>query len=203
MSSLKLNKILYLGTNTHIECINYFPLCNEFIFIDTLPRNEWDGLIEDDNIYNTSFIKIILDKFYSFGFCVNKIIDLYPNYKPYNVIKPYINPHLFEFIDKAKKRKIKYYCSTNILYNMTYLLHKDIYESDGLYVAGYEPDKILFNYFKLNDILLKKVFIGDNISNYDNFKSIELISEYFNSYYIISRDLETNKYIKIIQYLEI
>ena len=194
MSSLELKKILYLGTNTHIEVVTYFPLCNEFIFIDTLPRNEWDGLIDGDDVYNTSFLKIVLDKCNSFGFILNKIIDLNPNYKPYNITKPYINPHLFEFIDKSRVRKIKYYCSTNILYNMTYLLHKDIYESDGLYVAGYEPDKILFNYFKLNDILLKKVFIGDNMTNCDNFKSK---FDYFNSFYTISRDSETDKYINI------
>jgi hypothetical protein len=62
MSNLDFKKILYFGTGTHIEAVTYFPLCNEFIFIDTLPRSEWDDI--DKNAYNkTYFNKKILNLF--------------------------------------------------------------------------------------------------------------------------------------------
>jgi hypothetical protein len=106
---------------------------------------------------------------------------------------PYVNPHLFIF--KNSDRIIKYYISTNILFNMNKMLEDDIKTSDTLYVAGYAPDVELLKY--LNN---KINFIGDNetvyfyerdpdenniISNYieGNIK----LDNYFDNYYLVWR----------------
>jgi hypothetical protein len=88
MSNIDCKKILYVGTGTHIESITYFPICNEFIFIDTLPRSEWDGII-DKNAYNKTFVKIVLEKCNNHGFSLNKITNLDQHYTPYNIDYPY------------------------------------------------------------------------------------------------------------------
>ena len=47
--SKQFNKVLYLGAWDHIDVVNYFPKCNEFVLIDTQPRSEHD---EKDYFYD-------------------------------------------------------------------------------------------------------------------------------------------------------
>jgi hypothetical protein len=111
-----------------------------------------------------------------------------------NIDLPYINPHLFIF--RNENRIIKYYISTNILFNMNKLLEDDIKTSDTLYVAGYFPNEELLKYFSK-----KMIFAGDDDTVYfsepdptdNNIISSGLLKEYFDKYYLICR--ETGKII--------
>lgn len=197
-------KVLYLGAWNHIEIVDYFPDCNEFILIDTQPRTQWDINLYCKDYYNKKFIEILINKCKDYGFILDieikldnkKDDDNHDNY-------PYIDPHLFLFknMDSQKVRIIKYYISTNILYNMTPILEEDIISSDTLYVAGYHPDKELLKYIK------KKInFVGDdetkyNIDDADEENNIicnkfikNNIDDYFDNYYLIYRN--TKKIIK-------
>jgi hypothetical protein len=186
-------KILYLGAWEHIEIVDYFPNCNEFILIDTMPRSEHD---EKDYFYDGFYRRTFLDKLITK--CINKgfihinTIELDPTYM--NIDLPYINPHLFIF--RNENRIIKYYISTNILFNMNKLLEDDIKTSDTLYVAGYFPNEELLKYFSK-----KMIFAGDDDTVYfsepdptdNNIISSGLLKEYFDKYYLICR--ETGKII--------
>ncbi len=219
MSSLKFNKILYLGPWDHIDVVSYFPLTTEFVFIDILPGGQLDGMDFYEGFYNKNFIKIITDKCESFGFILKSITNLDPTFinKMNNINDdslqlPYVNPHLFEFVNYDEQtqitRKIKFYVSTNILYNMCGQLEQDIYEANALYISGYHPDIKLLEYFNCK----KKAFIGDSNTIYYlndycsddytniiyNFHTNKLNEfEYFHSFYILYRNGESNEFINI------
>lgn len=197
----KFKKVLYVGAWNHIEVINYFPHCKEFILIDTQPRSDND---EKDyfyeGFYREKFIKTITNKCKKYRFVLEQIIELDENYLSHYNDYPYINPHLFIF--KYKDIVIKYYISTNILFNMHPMLEKDIYEADTLYNAGYHPDCKLLKYFSLNGIIKKKNFVGDNQTCYyieyeDDDNNIikffikneknHIMDDYFDNYYLVWR----------------
>ncbi len=175
--SSNFKKVLYLGAWDHIKVVNYFPNCNEFILIETKPRSEHDKKeYFYEGFYRDKFLKRVIKKCKKYGFILDKITELDTNY--INTIKtieeipngrelkdiPYINPHLLIFKTKTKTiRTIKYYISTNILFNMVPVLEKDIFEADTLYVAGYHPNIILLKYININ----KKInFVGDDQTVY-------------------------------------
>jgi hypothetical protein len=187
-------KVLYLGAGNDIEVVNYFPKCNEFILIDTQPRSEHDT--KDyfyEGFYRDTFFNRVIKKCEKYGFILNEIIELEPNYiKNIQTIEtsseymnnisdiPYINPHLLIF--KNKDRTIKYYISTNILFNITPILEDDIKTSDTLYVAGYHPDVELLKYIN------KKInFVGDD-------KTIYFLEPDEDEHTIISNNIELNDY---------
>ncbi len=197
-------KVLYLGSGDDIEVINHFPNCNEFILIDTQPRSEHDT--ENcfyDGFYRDNFLKRVISKCKKYGFILDKTIELDQNYinkiqlfelqKNYINLSnelPYINPHLLIF--KNGNRLIKYYISTNILFNMFPILEEDIKSCDTLYVAGYHPDVGLLKY-----ITKKLNFVGDDKTVYfykpdkdentiitnSNIK----LNDYFDNYYLVWR----------------
>jgi hypothetical protein len=187
------NKILYLGAWEHIEIVDYFPNCNEFILIDTQPRTQWECVSFSKEFYQKNFIEVLINKCKDYGFILDIELKLDNNMdKQY----PYINPHLFLFKNTSNgiTRIIKYYISTNIIYNMTPILEKDIIECDTLYIGGYHPDKELLKYIKN-----KINFIGDDETLYsidgeeDDKNSIiynfitNNINDYFDNYYLVYR----------------
>jgi hypothetical protein len=192
-------KVLYLGAWDHIEIVDYFPDCNEFILIDTQPRSQWDIKTFCNDFYQKTFIEELINKCKDYGFILDIEIKLEDNLDDNY---PYINSHLFVFknninsninsMNAQRIRIIKYYISTNILYNMKPILEQDIMESDTLYVAGYHPDKELLKYIKN-----KINFVGDNDTIYNNDDSDknniinntnDNFNNYFDNYYIIYRD---------------
>ena len=60
---------------------------------------------------------------------------------------PHINPHVFLFKNKYTHQTLKYYVSTNFLYNMSPELRNDMCNADGLILSGYFPNKQLLQYF--------------------------------------------------------
>ncbi len=193
-------KVLYLGAWHHIELITYIPNCREFIFIDTQPRSEYnDNKVYDEKYYKIEFIPNLKKKLNKYGFKLINVNSL--NYQ--NIDNNlYINPHLFEFYNEITNTLLKYYISTNILYNMCDMLKEDIYQADALYNAGYHPDKYLLELFNKK----KKTFIGDTNTVYFDSKENDIIScflkkeynvfDYFDKFYFIKRHHSNNKFIK-------
>ena len=167
-----MKQLLYIGTWHHIKPVMHFPKTKKFIFIDTQPRSEHD---EPDyfyeGFYRRRFIDGLLVKCHKYGFVLQneKVLDsdYYKNVLTIRQFEQYqrqtnkseirlefdtgqpccINPTLLTFVNKKTKQKIKYYVSTNILYNMNDELERDIRESNGLIVSGYLPDGKLLEYF--------------------------------------------------------
>lgn len=164
-----MEKFLYIGSGLDIEPIVHFCDVKEFVFIDTLPRSEFDGYIFNgslfyDGFYRHKFIDLLIEKISKYGFeLVEKILldqEYYLELLPQDIIGkktiytinnfltnfPNINPSLMIFINKKTLQTIKYYISTNILVNMCDKLKKDIIESTGMIISGYHPDKIILDY---------------------------------------------------------
>jgi len=243
--SSNFNKVLYLGANIDLDVVTYFPNCNEFVLIDTMPRSEHDEKnYFFDGFYRMDFIARLINKCKKYGFTLNDTIEFEPNY--INLIDnierlpegkdlksiPYINPHLLIFTNKGDtsqlvesrgsdnesqlveplgsdnasqlveplgsevNRIIKYYISTNILFNMNPMLEKDIYESDTLYNSGYHPDCELLKYLTNK----KRNFVGSSKTCYydeqsfnddsDNniikyFIKTNTMNDYFDNYYLV------------------
>jgi hypothetical protein len=158
-SKLGINKILYMGPWFHIEPTLHaeFKNVKEFIYIDTQPRCENEKVPYDEKSYKTHFVHNLKQKCYYFGY---ELLDDYvlDDEYIYTLLKgdkqqnwesrvPHINPHVFLFKNKYTQQRLKYYISTNFLYNMTPELRNDICNADGLILSGYFPDKYLLNYF--------------------------------------------------------
>ena len=203
-----INKILYLGSWHHIQPVRDFPLVKEFIFIDTQPRSEWDTNFFHIGFYKQNFYDELIHKCKNFGFKLKTEDVLDQNYYKsiftikqrlyyslYSQRPPHINPTLLTFYNETTGQSIKYYISTNIQYNMTPLLQKDIEESEALVISGYHPHIKLLEYFTK-----PKLFIGYSDTCYDKNKNeeqnngddiISLLnqsykSEYFNHYMVVS-----------------
>ncbi len=187
---IQLDQILYMGPHCHVEMINYFPKCKKFIFIDIEPRNEYDDLY-DERLFRTDFVPKLIAKFTSNNFIITSILKLDNNYhKKFNIPeKPYLNPHLIKAYNYTTNVQIKYYISTNILFNMNDELKNDIYNCNGIYVAGYMPNDYLLS------LLNKEItFIGDNNTIYE-----QTINYNFKNYYLVYRN-DNNQFVKYYSY---
>jgi len=206
-----ITKILYIGTETHIEPVIHFPLTKEFVFVDTLPRSNKDAKkIFNEKYYNIYFIDKLIQTCEEYNFILKETIELDNKYKNkilsikqkinyiFNPLK-FINPTLLIFTNMLSGQIIKYYISTNIEYNMNSELISDIEESDALIISNYSPSTKLLDYF-----IRPKIFIGysnmiyninlNDIFNEKKRDSIiylmytnksEIISNYFYKYYLV------------------
>lgn len=167
-------KILYLGAGLHLDPVMHFPNVKEFVFIDTLPRNEFDLPNKlHTNHYKEQFITKLVTKFVDSSFTavdVETLDDTYANtlmnckqkiYYKFHRLPEFILPTLITFVNHNTSQLVKYYVSTNILYNMTYILKQDINTSDAVIVKDYSPDMSLLSYFDK-----QKIFIGYNTGYY-------------------------------------
>jgi len=50
------NKILYIGAGLHMDPLHHFQYTKEFVFIDTLPRSEFDTNNFYLGFYSNNFI---------------------------------------------------------------------------------------------------------------------------------------------------
>jgi hypothetical protein len=188
-------KLLYFGTWDHIDPVIHFPLIKEFVFIDTQPRSEFDR----ENIFETCFYR---HKFYdnlvikckSYDFILNQTTVLDPDYyKKIGADSSYdnVNPTLLTFYNYKTKQTIKYYISTNILYNMCPNLEYDIMSADGLILSGYHPNEILFSYIspKLKTIYCYTGTCYDYVEYYkDNIMSKLHFNNLKFNYMIVSKE---------------
>lgn len=205
-----LNKILYLGTGLHIEPVLHFPFAKEFIFVDILPRNNFNSNKYDEELYDESFINNLIEKCNTNNFKLEKITEKDTKYSDNNLSfyqkikylfnKPkHINPSLLLFKNLINGQLIKYYISTNIEETIDNELIYDIGDADGFILSGYSPSTKVLDYF-----IQPKIFLGysnidysievsdvfdskkrDNIIYllYTNKK--EITSNYFDKYYLV------------------
>ena len=187
-------KVLYFGAWDDITFLDTFPDTNDFVLVDTQPRSEWDTKDINVEYYRDNFVKEITDSFKTKDYFLKNIEQTESYYKNFSFFKKpeYIDPHLFIF--KNGKKTIKYYISTNIIYNEIPELIKDINTSDTLYLSGYFPHSRILEYFKA-----PKKFVGNSNSCYHyninpernvvdilyNFPKIS----YFNQFYVYSDNL--------------
>lgn len=160
MSSSSFNKLLYVGAACHLSPLQLFSDTKEFVFIDTKPRSEFDNSNAFVRaFYRESFAVDLMLKMFDNGFSLINITDLDNTYSKkimsfsqrlyYICGEPkYINPHLFLFFNKKTDQTLKYYVSTNILYNMNYNLEREIGECDGLIISGFFPHVRILSYMK-------------------------------------------------------
>jgi hypothetical protein len=206
------SKVLYLGPWDHVEVTKDFPRANEFIFIDTQPRSEWDDLNFHSSFYKNNFVSNIIKKFKKYGFTPCSMVELDSRYymKVLNCIQcmyynfmckfPVINPTLMTFINKKTNQSLRYYMSTNIETNMCPILEFDIKTADSLIVSGYFPSMHLLKYF-----YKPKKFIGYsktcwNTNNDTENTIIEVLrkgiknntnSRYFSNYTFVNNNMKT------------
>ena len=159
----EIRKILYVGAGYDTGPIIDFDDATEFIYIDIMPRNTDSDSIPYNDKYCHGFIDKITDKFddLDFNLTETRVLDstYHENVLNYEQkcrgVPKHFNPTVLIFENEEKTRKIKYYISTNIEYNMCDELSEDISCSDSIAVVGYSPKTIIFDHFKN-----KKTFIA-------------------------------------------
>ena len=79
-----LNQIVYIGTGQHINPVKDFPETLKFIFIDVLPRSEWDSHVPASyEWYRHQFYAKLVEKFNRYGFTLISTICLDKDYAYY------------------------------------------------------------------------------------------------------------------------
>lgn len=167
-------KAIFYRPNTDIELIINLNV-SELVCIDTLPRAEFDINIYNKKSYNKNFIGILLNKCIKLNFTLTKTIELDNIFE-----EKYANPTLFIFDNKETNKRIKYYISTNIEYNICDILENDIETSKIFIVKTLLPEIEIYDYFKTPKILytFNKLFC-DIIKKQDKYKNN------FNSYLVL------------------
>ena len=152
-----MNSVLYFGPWDDTSFLDIFPDSKKFILVDSQPSTQWG--------YNKHFVDDVIREYESRDFVLMNIEETQEYFSSFSFFKTneYTNPHLFIF-KRGDGTTIKYYMSTDIMYNMTQELAKDISKTDTLYINGYFPSCRLFEYFKG-----PKNFVGntDNCYLYD------------------------------------
>ena len=193
-AELELKKILYMGPWFHIEPTLHPEMrkVKEFVYVDIQPRGENETLLYDESSYKKNFVKNLKTKCYYFGY---ELIQDYPldNEYVYTLLKddeqqdweqrvPYINPHVFIFKNKYTRQTLKYYISTNFLYNMNPELRNDMCYADGLILSGYFPNKKILNYFTTPKTIIgfTETYFPHESELNDKAYSTSIIEELFN-----------------------
>jgi hypothetical protein len=173
-----MNSVLYFGPWDDTSFLDIFPDAKKFILVDSQPKTQWG--------YNKRFVDDVIREYESRDFVLMNIEETQESSFSFFKTDEYTNPHLFIF--KKGDTTIKYYMSTDIMYNMVQELAEDISKTDTLYINGYFPSCRLFEYFKG-----PKNFVGntDNCYLYDmgfNRNIIDVLinfptATYFNKYF--------------------
>jgi len=211
MVALNSNKIMYFGSGLHLHPLKHFTNTTEFIFVDTQPRSEFDSPNDFyDGFFREQFYDNLVDKAKKYSFQLVNIKELDSNYFT-NIMSlrqriqwigcikeifPFICPTLLIFYNYNTGQKLKYYISTNILYNMCEELENDIKTSDGLIISGYHPDSVLLEYivspinlYCYNQTCYK--LSSDEVDNCDNliywsFENLNMVPMYFENIFVVN-----------------
>lgn len=212
-----MEKLLYIGSGIDFEPIVHFSKVKEFIFIDTLPRSEFDGYVFNgslfyDEFYRHKFIDLMITNANKYGFELIEKISLDSEYYlkiltteqkklwSDNFLSkfPDINPCLMIFTNSKTYQTIKYYISTNIESNICESLKKDIIESTGIIISGYHPDKIILEYISKPIKLYcysQTCYFKDDYDDIDNlnnliywaFNNKDKVTMFFNKIFVCDR----------------
>ena len=177
-------KVLYIGAGLHIQPLETFKECKEFVFIDSCPINEY-GFEYDDRLYCKNFMKLLLRKINKYGF--NKVSEevLLKSYdNEHNMKVKHINPTCLTF--SKEDITLKYYISCGLpRYIDIVSIKKDISECDTLVISGHHPHNCIVKYMpsKINLVYYSKTWIP---------KTMEELKETDSNY-------ETNIFFNILQ----
>jgi hypothetical protein len=131
---------LYIGAGIDIQPLLHFPLVQLFICIDSQPFSEYGrGSVFDTEMYRYYFITNLIAAYAQIGFALSSRA-LYNDKN--------IQPELFVFWNKETHQHIKYYTSTDILYDLNPDLITDIRQTTALIVSRYFPHKVLLDYIQ-------------------------------------------------------
>jgi hypothetical protein len=210
-----IKKVVYFGSLHDFYPVYTFEHIKEFVYVDTFPRGPSTAKEKfKKKNYDISFIREIQESLFDIDFHLKEIINLdekyientFTNFEKiyYRIFKlpKNLNPKLFIFYSEETKQTVKYYTSTNFMYNMNERLMKDISESHALLVSSFIPNIKLLEYFDIN---YPKIFLGYTSNKYNaprnkNIKSHDYNllhylhntdNNYFTSYIAISKKNST------------
>jgi hypothetical protein len=135
---------LYIGAGIDTQPLLHFPLAQVFICIDSQPFSDYGrGSVFDAEMYRYNFVEQLIYAYAQIGYILSsrKIIYLCKNHQA-------IQPELFIFWNKETSQCVKYYTSTDIVYDVNPELIADIQQTTALIVSRYFPHKILLDYIQ-------------------------------------------------------
>ena len=197
---------LYVGAGIDTQPLLHFPLAQVFICIDSQPFSEYGrGSVFDAELYRYDFIETLINAYAQIGFAISsrKIIDLGNNHN--------IQPELFIFWNNETKQHIKYYTSTDILYDLNPELIADIQQTTALIVSRYFPHKILLDYiqqpidFYGYDTTVWDYITADNSSGSElsstmkMFEQLHIVNKYIRKWFLVCD--ETGQIIEKASYM--
>jgi hypothetical protein len=177
-------KILYIGVGEHFDVIEHFTDCNEFIFVDSRPINDYGYDYYYKPFYRSQFVATISESLKKLGFILEHSAILTNNFTEIN--RPYLESTKLTFTNKnlitKENRHITYYISTSIPNHLQLIdLQNDIRSCNAILISGFHP---------ANDILellpTPHTFIGYSETVYP--KPYEMTSEPENYIDVIAKD---------------
>lgn len=143
--------MLYIGAGTDVGMISIFPDTKRFIFIDTLPRSEFDNYTKEDppqKWYRPGFITELFEECATYGFTLHSSQEYPDRHDTIRSDLLYYYPSLLTF-HSSDGRTIEYYVSTNLSLPLIIeweQLRNTLYQMNRIYVCGHFPDRSLLSY---------------------------------------------------------
>lgn len=163
-------KILYFGAGLDLSPLSLFKSIRTFVFVDSLPRNEYGYDYYYKPFYRKKFVNKLIDKVESQGLTLISKEVFTNNYEEINVKD--LDSSLLYFCNKQElETSLYYYISTaipNDLHDNDKLI-KHIRDCDAVFVSGYEPVQILDYLTKpFHFIGISGTWYPENIKKYTN-----------------------------------
>ena len=146
------NKILYIGSGTHLDPIIHFPEIKEFIFVDGQPRTEFGSDYYYRGFYRKYFFPQLENKIKELGLQISHREVLSNKYEEINI--PNLESECLFITNKKYKLRslpsIKYYISTSLPYDLydNFYLQADIESCNSLLICGFHPNRSIVPYIK-------------------------------------------------------
>ena len=202
------NTNLYVGAGIDTQPLLHFPLAQVFICIDSQPFSEYGrSSVFDDELYRYDFIEKLIGAYAQIGFILSSRKICNNNHN--------IKPELFVFWNKETHQSIKYYTSTDILYDLNPDLITDIQQTTALIVSRYFPHKVLLDYiqppidFYGYDNTVWDYITDDNssdselLSTMKMFENPHIANKYINKWFLVCDEtgqiIEQNGYIDFFE----
>lgn len=143
--------ILYIGSGLHVDVLKHFENTNNFVFIDSQPKNEYGLEYYYRPFYKEDFVKILQDKLSYQCFKKYDKITFSNNFQEIN--KKDLDSSCIYFYNRYGKnlrseKSLKYFISTNIpndIYKNKYL-ELEISQCNTVIVSGHDPHQSFVNF---------------------------------------------------------
>jgi hypothetical protein len=185
-------KILYVGAGLHLQPLETFKECKEFIFIEALPY--FNDPYYERKLYDKRFIKSLLSEIDKYGF---KMVDENILSNEWIEMSCFsANPKLSEDIQDIKYKNptcltfrnedqiLKYYVSCGIpeYSNKIDIIQKEMSECDTLILCGYYPTKKIIKYLpsKINLVYYITPFLSNKIEEWKRHR-LDILSHIINN----------------------